>query len=194
VPESIPDLAPAPATSLRPTPSSRAAVGASRDLDLDLTSSEGLDLALDVDNDAALAKRISRPPESDVAAAVPSDPAARARVASGSHPLAPAASVAPRSAISGAHPAVSISSPGLVASQHPQAPTPVPEPTIARKLMPGIVLVVASIVITLADQAYAASSGEVFAIGPVRTTWVAGLSMVVGVGLIIHRLIQHQKG
>jgi serine/threonine-protein kinase len=191
-PDSIPDLAPAPKTSLRPTPSSRTSIPMSRDLDLDLSSSEGLDLALDVDNDPALAHRISRP-EIDVAATAPADPAARARVASGSHPIAPVASTPPRSAISGAHPAVSISNPPTPAL-HSMPAAPQPEPTILRRLAPGMSLVALSIVVTLADQAYAAATGEIFALGPVRTMWISALLMVGGVGIIIHRLIQQQKG
>ena len=46
----------------------------------------------------------------------------------------------------------------------------------------------------MADQAYAAATGEIFALGPVRTMWISALLMVGGVGIIIHRLIQQQKG
>jgi len=64
-----------------------------------------------------------------------------------------------------------------------------PEPTLLRRIVPGASLVLLSILVTLGDQMYAASSGELFTLGPVRATWIAGLLMVTGVVLIAVRLI-----
>ena len=64
-----------------------------------------------------------------------------------------------------------------------------PEPSIVRRLLPGAILVLVSVLLTLADQWYAASSGEVFSLGPVRATWIAGVTMLGGVVLIALRLI-----
>ena len=41
---------------------------------------------------------------------------------------------------------------------------------------------------TILDQVYSAISGEVFTIGPLRTSVVAGLVMVAGVALCLYRL------
>lgn len=216
----IPDLAPAPIPARPSTRPSAARAGFSRELDLDLSSTEGIDLALDVGGDAELARRVSRPDMPAVGSS-PSWPAPEAptsaRTSSGEHPAvgrtvsggypavspsapAPPQSVPPVSArtASGAHhPAVGSAS---VSGTHPAlgpvsvpSPAPTAEPGIMRRLLPGIVMVVLSIIVTLVDQAYAAASGEVFALGPVRTTWIAGVVMIAGVSLIIHRLIQHQK-
>lgn len=65
----------------------------------------------------------------------------------------------------------------------PEAPRAVPEPdvSLARRLAPGIVLLAASIVITVADQVYASSSGEVLTIASLRAGWIAGTLMLAGV-------------
>ena len=67
------------------------------------------------------------------------------------------------------------------------------EHNVVRRVLPGAILVLASILMTLADQWYAASSGEVFSLGPVRATWIAGLFMLGGVVLIAVRLIPSQR-
>jgi hypothetical protein len=54
-------------------------------------------------------------------------------------------------------------------------------------------LVLFSIVITIADQMYAASTGEVFTLGPLRSGWMSGGFMVIGVILIAIRLIPAQR-
>ncbi len=59
-------------------------------------------------------------------------------------------------------------------------------------LLPGG-LVVAGILITLADEAYAAARGVVFTLGPVRLGWVAGATVVGGIALAVHRAV-HPDG
>jgi len=56
-----------------------------------------------------------------------------------------------------------------------------------------MVLVGLSILLTLFDQAYAASSGTLFAVGPVRAPWLAGLLMVGGIGLGVYRGLAKQR-
>lgn len=68
-----------------------------------------------------------------------------------------------------------------------------PEPSLLRRVLPGAVLVFMSILVTLGDQWYAASSGEVFSLGPVRATWIAGLAMLGGVVWIAIRLIPSNR-
>jgi serine/threonine-protein kinase len=73
--------------------------------------------------------------------------------------------------------------PQFVASDF-RAPEP---PSLVRRLMPGLVLVGLSIALTLFDQAYAASSGTLFSIGPVRAPWLAALLMIGGIGIGAYR-------
>lgn len=68
---------------------------------------------------------------------------------------------------------------------------PTPEPGLGRRLAPGIVLLALSIIVTVADQTYASSSGEVFAIGPLRAGWIAGPLMLVGVLLLGLGIARH---
>jgi hypothetical protein len=71
----------------------------------------------------------------------------------------------------------------------PRRAVPSAPPTLARRLAPGIAMAVGSVVLTLLDHLYASVSGEVFAIGPLRTTWIAVLLLVGGVGLVAVRLV-----
>jgi len=73
--------------------------------------------------------------------------------------------------------------PQFVASDF-KAPEPV---SLVRRLLPGLVLVGLSILLTLFDQAYAASSGTLFSIGPVRAPWLAALLMIGGIGIGAYR-------
>ncbi|HTQ02940.1 MAG TPA: serine/threonine protein kinase [Polyangiaceae bacterium] len=62
--------------------------------------------------------------------------------------------------------------------------TPVPaERSLARRLAPGLALAGTSIVLTLLDRLYASLSGEVFSLGPLRTSWVAAALLIGGFGL-----------
>jgi eukaryotic-like serine/threonine-protein kinase len=51
------------------------------------------------------------------------------------------------------------------------------------RLVPGMALVAVSVLITVLDRWYAAAAGEVFALGPLRTSWIAGALLVGGLGL-----------
>jgi len=82
--------------------------------------------------------------------------------------------------------------PGPGAALPPLPPLPA-EHGIVRRVVPGAVLVLLSIIVTLGDQWYAASSGEVFSLGPVRATWIAGLAMLGGVVWIAVRLIPSSR-
>ncbi|MCC6897954.1 MAG: protein kinase [Polyangiaceae bacterium] len=127
------------------------------------------------------------------------------RTASGAHAIAtgsvPPASAAQsvRSMPPSAAPMASIR-PGAGASMYPGPGTALPplpplppEQTVVRRVLPGAILVLVSIIVTLADQWYAASSGELFTLGPVRATWIAGVAMLGGVVLIAVRLIPSSR-
>jgi hypothetical protein len=63
-----------------------------------------------------------------------------------------------------------------------------PGASLVERLLPGGLVLGAAILVTILDQVYSAVSGEVFTIGPLRTSVLAGLVMVVGVALCLYRL------
>jgi serine/threonine-protein kinase len=52
---------------------------------------------------------------------------------------------------------------------------------------PALALLGASVLVTLADQRYAAENSRVFTIGPLRVVWLAGLLMVAGLVALVYR-------
>jgi serine/threonine protein kinase len=62
------------------------------------------------------------------------------------------------------------------------------ERSLLRRLAPGLALAAASVVLTMLDRMYAASAGEVFALGPLRTSWIAAALLVGGLGLCAREL------
>ena len=73
----------------------------------------------------------------------------------------------------------------------PAQPEQRPEAPLSRRLAPGIVLLCASIILTVVDQTYAGSSGEVLTVGPLRATWLAALLMLAGVTALGLALTRH---
>jgi serine/threonine-protein kinase len=71
----------------------------------------------------------------------------------------------------------------------PRPSVPSAPPTLVRRLAPGVALAAGSVFLTILDHVYASFSGEVFSLGPLRTTWIAGLLLLGGVGLIAVRLV-----
>jgi serine/threonine protein kinase len=70
----------------------------------------------------------------------------------------------------------------LVTSRPPAARS------LLRRLAPGLSLASASVVLTMLDRVYAASAGEVFSLGPLRTSWVAAALLLGGLGLCAREL------
>jgi serine/threonine-protein kinase len=64
------------------------------------------------------------------------------------------------------------------------------ERSVVRRLAPGLAVAGSSIVITLLDRAYAAVTGEVFTLGPLRTSWVAGFLLLAGLALIVREFFK----
>ena len=60
---------------------------------------------------------------------------------------------------------------------------------MTQRLVPGLALVASSIVLTLLDRLYAAFAGEVFTLGPLRTSYVAAALLVGGLGLVVRELL-----
>jgi serine/threonine protein kinase len=57
---------------------------------------------------------------------------------------------------------------------------PVP---LARRLLPGLMVAGSSVALTLLDRIYVAVTGEIFTLGPVKTSMIAGVLLVVGLAL-----------
>jgi serine/threonine protein kinase len=109
-----------------------------------------------------------------------------------------AASVRPGRTTSSAHlPAVHPSSaPNWPIPEAPPIqfrPMEKPPPSPFWRIAPGAILIVLSIVVTLGDQWYAGSSGQVFTIAGLRATWIAGILMAAGVVVLAIRLIPSSK-
>jgi serine/threonine-protein kinase len=75
-----------------------------------------------------------------------------------------------------------------------QPPSPSPPSLVERplglRLVPGLALAGSSILLTLLDRVYAAIHGEVFSLGPLRTSTLAALLLVVGLGLAGRELLR----
>jgi serine/threonine-protein kinase len=63
-----------------------------------------------------------------------------------------------------------------------------PDATLVQRLLPGGIVLGSAILVTVLDQVYSAVSGELFMIGPLRTSVLAGLVMMLGVALCLYRL------
>ncbi len=60
--------------------------------------------------------------------------------------------------------------------------------TLVQRLLPGGLMLGGAIVVTILDQLYTMISGEIFTLGPLRTSVLTGLVMVLGLGLCVFRL------
>jgi len=63
-----------------------------------------------------------------------------------------------------------------------------PNATWVERLLPGAVILASAILVTILDQLYSWVSGEVFSLGGLRTSVVAGVVMLFGLGLCAYRL------
>ena len=61
-------------------------------------------------------------------------------------------------------------------------------PSVSRLMVAPALLLAAGVVLTLANGIYAAESGHVLMLGPVRLAWIAGLAVLGGLGLATYRL------
>ena len=65
-----------------------------------------------------------------------------------------------------------------------------PHATLVERLLPGGLVLGGAILVTILDQVYTAISGEIFMIGPLRTSVLAGLVMLLGVALCAYRFFK----
>lgn len=185
----VPDLDVSPAS--RPSPP-RASSGTRPallpPLDLDAVHEDygsGAPLDLDLPSNDPLARRVSA---SALQAVRPSP--------------APEVSLSPRpSPPHSSQPPSLQSSPAPPVSPVAPAPEPLPAParfrfklaaepgaSLARRLLPGGLMLGGAIAVTLLDQLYSAIFGEVFSVFGLRTSVLAGLVMLVGIACCIYRL------
>ena len=66
--------------------------------------------------------------------------------------------------------------------------SPSPQASLFQRLLPGGLVLTGAVLLTILDQVYSSVSGEVFTIGPLRTSVIAGMLMLVGVALCLYRL------
>ena len=93
------------------------------------------------------------------------------------------APVTPRAASRALEPARAPQGESAAASTPDVRPLPAKPPaeaTLARKVAPGLAIAASSIVLTLLDRVYASATGEVFSLGPLRTSSVAALLLLGG--------------
>jgi serine/threonine protein kinase len=115
----------------------------------------------------------------------------------------PAMRPPPALAVPAARPAVQDASLGppqtmadAIRSSHPppaprSSPTPPAAPApLAKRLIPGLAVAGSSIVLTLLDRVYAAFSGEVFTLGPIKTSTIAALLLIGGLALAGRELLK----
>jgi hypothetical protein len=116
--------------------------------------------------------------EAEAAAARPAAPARSSRPPA-PRPVSEAPAAAPRAP----------SEPPAFLSAEPE---PGPRDAVRPFLAPAG-LVAAGVAVTLVDGALAASSGEVFSIGPVRLAWLAAALALGGIGLAVFRLLGRER-
>ena len=62
--------------------------------------------------------------------------------------------------------------------------------SLSARLLPGAVVLACALLLTILDQVYTAATGDLMSIGPLRTSVLSGLLMVVGVVLCVVRVIR----
>ncbi|HSU41911.1 MAG TPA: hypothetical protein VLJ38_20165, partial [Polyangiaceae bacterium] len=195
----IPDLIP---LARNPSHPELVAAPGAMNFDFDDLGNPGASLDLDLPADEPRAKRSLAPSASadalglDIAAppAAPQVPPVLAepsqhmpRVTRSSLPTPSLAPVTPRSR---AQPEAALRAPHAAASSappvaHPSSPV---ERSLVRRLLPGSALAASSVLLTVLDRVYASAAGEVFTLGPVRTSWVAAALLLGGLILCAREL------
>jgi len=194
----IPDLVP---LERKPSQPELQAVNGPASFDFDDgEGSVGAELALDLPPDEPRPQR-SFSPSSLSAVMVPTSLAEAATLAADAPPSVPrpppgaTPSLAPLSGRTTPPAPADVPRPpeGERSSRPPVMRAPVSQPPVERplpqRLVPGLALVVGSIVLTLLDRLYATFAGEVFSLGPLRTSLVAAALLVGGLGLVVRELL-----
>jgi hypothetical protein len=77
----------------------------------------------------------------------------------------------------------------MVTPPTPRLPSVPPPQSFTKRFAAPIGMIVAAVVITLGDGAYAAASGEVLRVGPLRPIWIAAALVLAGIGMLVARFI-----
>jgi hypothetical protein len=64
---------------------------------------------------------------------------------------------------------------------------------LGRRIWPALSLLSASVLVTVADQLYAADQGRVFTLGPLRAVWLSGLLMMAGLLALVYRFFPRAR-
>jgi serine/threonine-protein kinase len=192
----VPDLDVAPMS--RPSPprtvsGTRPAVAPPMDLeDMSGDLGGGASLDLDLPSHDPLVRRVSqsgmqavRPSVAPPVSARPSYPPPRTP----SVPPPAPASPPPAKPNASLPPAAGSSVPATPASPTFQIRlAAAPDASLAQRLLPGVLVLGGAIGVTILDQVYTALSGEVFTLLGLRTSAIAGIFMLLGIGLCVYRL------
>ncbi len=179
----IPDLDVKKGNASSPFQANEAGTGATREFEE--APASGIELALDLPDDDAFARR-SAPPSarSSTPPHVVSPPAPPTISAA---PISPRAEAVPRHS---APPSLRSTHATPKSAFRPPLPELPPEPkTLVQRILPGLILVGASILLTIIDQAYSAATSEMLTVGSLRATWIAAILLFIGIGLIGYRLV-----
>jgi hypothetical protein len=65
--------------------------------------------------------------------------------------------------------------------------------TLSQRVWPGLSLIAASVLVSIAEQAYASEEGRVFMLGPFRAVWISGVLMLAGVVALIYRFLPRRE-
>jgi serine/threonine-protein kinase len=64
---------------------------------------------------------------------------------------------------------------------------------LSRHVWPALLLIVASVLVSVAEQAYASEEGRVFTLGPFRAVWVSGVLMLAGVAGLVYWFLSRRE-
>jgi serine/threonine protein kinase len=68
---------------------------------------------------------------------------------------------------------------------------PAKDASLLQRILPGAIVFGLAILLTVLDQVYSVVTGEVFSLGPLRTSVLGGLLMVIGLAISVFRLKGH---
>jgi hypothetical protein len=197
----VPDLDVAPVS--RPAPQrtssgTRPAVAPALELDespLELVPSASLEL--DLPSNDPFVRRASSGGMAAVRPSEPPPPGSLRTVRHSEPPVSRSLSPPPVTISAPGATSMPLAAPAAAPSREVAAPpkpafqldlAPVPDASLLRRLLPGVLVLGSAILMTILDQVYTVLSGEVFTLAGLRTSILAGLILVIGIGLCVYRL------
>jgi serine/threonine-protein kinase len=198
----IPDLVP---LARRPSGPHKLDLPGVQQLDFDAgDGGDGLSLALDVAPEELVRQGSLAPlpaPPTSVPGAALSSPPASAPPPSLGRSQVPLLGRSPTPALGMPAPALGVNVPlaepqtmaEAIRSSRPPPPPPRKElAPLGRRLIPGLAVAGSSIVFTLLDRVYAAVTGEIFTLGPLKTSALAAVLLLGGLALAGRELLRKE--